>query len=380
MINRLKDFLYRLVLAAATMGRRQTETKRALLVKTDEIGDYFLWRKCIEPIVNSDLLKGYAVDFVGNASWRKITEAFDAAYFSDVYWMDKTKFKKELRYRYLFLRNIYRRGYDVVIDPIYSRDPRFDEAVVAAACARIRMGMNRNTENIRGYERNRNAKLFNKVFEWNDFPVFEWHRNKAFAEFIAERKIEIENTLLNADQLPVVAGLPAHYFVVFPGSRSSARIWSTDNFIRVAHFLWEQYGFTAVVCGSAGDKKYSDAFVERYDGECIDLTGKTNLLEMLGVLKNAQCLISVDTGAIHMAAAVGCRVYGIFNGSQYGRFAPYPQSVAANVFSIYPDEIEKELQQIDLVRKKYTFTVPVSYDTVSAEKLIKQIKETMFIK
>lgn len=379
MMNRLKDILYRVVLYVAMLGPRQKGNKKALIVKTDEIGDYILWRKFIEPIATSALLKGYKIDFVGNQSWRQIAELLDTDFFDRTFWVDKIKFKKDVMYRYRFLRKLYLTHYDVVIDPLYSRDPRYDEAMVEAAKARLRLGMNRNTENVRNYEMKKRKNLFNRTFVMPQFPVFEFYRNKAFAEYVCGREVKITDNLFDTEKFPEVSGLPERYFVVFPGSRNPARIWSTANFLSVADYLALTYGLTAVVCGSNADKPYCDAFVAQYGHFCVDITGKTGLAEMLSVLKKAQCLLSVDTGAVHMAAAVGCRVYGIFNGSQYGRFSPYPPGVAKAVVSVYPDEVEKEVMDMEQVQKKYTFTTSVSYDNVPAEKVLERIKETLRI-
>ncbi|MFX5734413.1 glycosyltransferase family 9 protein, partial [Acinetobacter baumannii] len=86
--------------------------------------------------------------------------------------------------------------------------------------------------------------------------------------------------------------------------------------------------YTAVVCGAANDEPYTTAFCDQYCHPFINLSGKTSLPQLLSVLRGARCLLSVDTGSVHLAAAVGCTVFGIFNGSQYKRFAPYPPAVA----------------------------------------------------
>ena len=73
-----------------------------------------------------------------------------------------------------------------------------------------------------------------------------------------------------------------------------------------------------------------------------------------------------------MAAATGCTVFGIYNGSQYGRFAPYPASMAPNFYPVYPDNVEAELADASLVKQKYEFVVDVPYSAVTPEKIINQ--------
>jgi ADP-heptose:LPS heptosyltransferase len=76
---------------------------------------------------------------------------------------------------------------------------------------------------------------------------------------------------------------------------------------------------------------------------------------------------------VHLAAAVNCTVFGIFNGSQYKRFAPYPKELAANFHAIYPDNVEAELNDPAIVKEKYEFVVDVPYASVPAEKVIHAI-------
>jgi ADP-heptose:LPS heptosyltransferase len=85
-------------------------------------------------------------------------------------------------------------------------------------------------------------------------------------------------------------------------------------------------------------------------------------------------LLSVDTGSIHLAAAVNCTVVGIFNGSQYKRFAPYPTELNQRFITVYSDEVELELNNEALVSKKYEFAVDIPYSNVTPIKVINLIK------
>jgi ADP-heptose:LPS heptosyltransferase len=107
------------------------------------------------------------------------------------------------------------------------------------------------------------------------------------------------------------------------------------------------------------------------------MTTKTSLTEFLEILAHAKCIISVDTGSVHMAAAVHCPVYAIFNGSQYGRFAPYPKELNKKFYSVYPDIVEKEIMEAPILPLKYVYHSGVSYNAVPAKKLITLIKRTL---
>jgi ADP-heptose:LPS heptosyltransferase len=371
MMNKIKDHVYDLVLYLATKGpRKKGPGRKLLIVRIDEIGDYILWHNFL-----ADLIAGYAdsnttFHFCGNQSWKKLFDQFEKKLVDDSLWIDKNLFKTKMAYRYRFLRRIYREGYDTVINPTFSRDKRNDDAIVMAAKAANRIGMHSNQETVRPYDKGYDRQLYTRLFDHPAKPLFEFYRNRLFTGFATGKQPATQSTAIDPSQLPVPpAGLPENFFVIFPGSRSPSRIWPTANYLQVADFLFKSFGWTAVVCGTLSDSVYTGPFVAQYKQPLVDLTGKTSLPDMLAVFSKAKCLLSVDTGSVHLAAAVQCTVFGIFNGSQYGRFAPYPVELANNFHAVYPDAVENELKEDPEAIKKYEFVVPVPYAAVSPEKL-----------
>lgn len=376
MLNRIKGFLYDCIGALARIGNRPVTGPRLLIVKTDEIGDFILWHNFLRELISADRFQYYEIHFCGNESWKKLFEQLYPFAVQKTYWLSKMHFKKDMLYRYTFLKKIYREHYTCVINAIYSRDKTYDDAIVLAAKAAQVIGMNSNRENLRSYQAGYDTGLYTTLFDHPQKPLFELYRNRLFTEFIIQKKSVVTDTKVDPCKLPPASGskMPPNYFVVFPGSRNPARVWPTAFFIEVSNYLFGQYGWTAVVCGSRGDAIYTQTFLASYTHAATDLTAKTSLPELMHVLKNARCLLSVDTGSVHLAAAVGCTVFGVFNGSQYGRFAPYPREVAENMYAIYPDAVEEETKNKKTVQEKYELVVPISYSEVSPQKMIQKIQ------
>lgn len=372
-MNRLKDLIYDYILSLASFGwRKSTHVQKILIVRVDEIGDYMLWRPFLKEISQHRDYRNYEIHLCGNKSWKSLFDCFDQELVTQCFWMDKNRFKTKMSYRYSFLRSLFHENYHIVINPTFSRDKRYDDAIVKATRARERIGMKANTETVRSYEAGYDSHLYTKLFHHPGKPLFEFERNRLFTEFITLRNSSVLNTHINEDRLPALRqALPEKYFVIFPGSRNAARIWPTDHFVLTAQYLFNRFGWTTVIAGTENDKPYIDAFCEKYHYPLLNMAGKTSLTEMLTLLKNARCLLSVDTGSVHLAAAVGCPVFGIFNGSQYGRFAPYPKQITEHFYAIYPDEIEKELSNDELVKAKYEFVVAIPYSSIKAEKVIR---------
>lgn len=377
-LTRFKDFVYDCVLRLATLGaRKKPSVKKLLVVRLDEIGDFMLWHRFLEESVAA-FPDHAVVHFLGNKSWKDLYNAFHPAAADDVLWLDKLSFKKSISYRLSVLKRVYRENYTTVINPTFSRDKRYDDSIVMAAKAVNRYGMAANTEARRSYEQGYDAGLYTRLFQYPEKPVFEFYRNRLFAAYLTGRHSAIADTRIDTQVLPpATPGLPAMYFVVFPGSRSETRIWPADHFAEAAGYLYNRFGWTAVICGAPSDKRYAAAFREQYGYPCQDITGATSLPDMMKVLAGAKCLLSVDTGSVHMAAAAGCTVFGVFNGSQYGRFAPYPKDIAKDFYAVYPQSIQHDLQDAAIVREHYEFVIQQPYASVTAGEVIEKMRETL---
>ena len=362
MTNRIKGIVYDILLFLATLNlKRRTTTKRALIIRVDEIGDYILWRKFRDDLAEAPVLKGCELHFCGNQSWKELYDLEPSSAFTHHIWLQKKHFKSSLKYRYFFLKNIHTARYSIVINTTYSRAKRVDDSLVKAAGAYKNIGMQRNNENYHSYEQNFDRKMYSLLFPEQTKPLFEFYRNLKFTEFITQKSPSAKNTYFNTNTITSAIQnlLPEKDFVVFPGSRSASRIWPASHFIEVSNYLYCHTGLTAVVCGAKNDQEYVSGFTGIYKNPFIDLSGKTSLTELLLVLKNAECLLSVDTGSVHMASSVQCPVFGIFNGSQYGRFAPYPKVLAPYFYAVYPDNVDNDIIDVEILRNKYEHIVSI---------------------
>lgn len=374
-MNKLKGHIYDLITwAAQIIGRRNLISNKILILRVDEIGDYVLWRKCLEELIKSDLCKGNELHFMGNASWKNLLEMEYGQQFEKTIWLQKNNFKTKVIYRFAISRMLFKENYQLVINPTLSRAKRVDDSLVKAAKAPLNFGFVRNNENYLSYEKDYDKHLYQQLLEVKEKPVFEFRINQIFTEWICKKTIPNLNLNIDPSLLPQQKFILSEvkYFIVFPGSRSSARIWDTGNFIEVSNYLYQKYKLTAIVCGGQGDIIYAEKFIQAYANPVINITGKTSLPELLSVIKNAYCLLSVDTGSIHLAASVDCLALGIFNGSQYGRFSPYPKEISSKIISFYPKQVLEDINKNELM--KYELIVNISYNDVSSKEVINYLE------
>jgi len=104
-------------------------------------------------------------------------------------------------------------------------------------------------------------------------------------------------------------------FVVFaPGAAyGHAKRWPPDRVAQVIARLSAQ-GLTAVLVGARDDRDTGRAIESTLpaDARVVNLIGRTSLGELVGVIARAVAFVSNDSGAMHIAAALGVPLTAIF--------------------------------------------------------------------
>jgi heptosyltransferase-2 len=110
-------------------------------------------------------------------------------------------------------------------------------------------------------------------------------------------------------QQPLVALAPGAAY-------GSAKRWPPPSFAGVVAALAAD-GVRCVMIGSAADAATGEEVVHALEGAdrllpLINLIGRTDLATLAGVLSHARALVTNDSGAMHLGAAVGVSVTAIF--------------------------------------------------------------------
>jgi ADP-heptose:LPS heptosyltransferase len=83
----------------------------------------------------------------------------------------------------------------------------------------------------------------------------------------------------------------------------------------------------------------------------LNLTTRTDLPEMIGLLSRAKLVIANDSGPLHIAAALGTPVLGLFGPTTAAQFGPYPPERPTN-HSLAAPENDLSKLSVDTVRDK----------------------------
>jgi ADP-heptose:LPS heptosyltransferase len=368
--NRIAALLYKTVLMAVKLLPSKKGQQHLLLIKTDEIGDYVLFHSYLKYFRQSNY-KGYKITLVGNKAWQQIFEAYDRTTVDDTIWLNKKDFKKSLGYRYSFLKQIRAQATSDVVNCIFSRNIDADDAIAWAANGAYKVAMKGDQTNRGQDAKDQDKSIYTEIIDAGDEKVFDAVRNRNFIETVLGiSNIPVE-TKINVR--PPAEPLPFRYFILFLGAGNPERKWPLDSFLQVADYARDKYSLVPVICGGPDDAPEAERFVNQYEGEAHSYAGKTSLLQLIELLSGAQFLVCVDTGALHMAAAVKCPVVGLYSGKFYGRFAPYPKEITDQFYPVYPDFVDR------LIAKKD----PVLYNTFIMKndtmKMIPPVKVVLYV-
>src|SRR3984885_4985907 len=95
-------------------------------------------------------------------------------------------------------------------------------------------------------------------------------------------------------------------------SYGSAKCWLPERFAEVANRLMEESDAEIILFGTEKETAVSNAIIAGMKQKPIDLTGKTAIAELPALLSRCQLFIGNDSGAMHVASAVGLPVVAIF--------------------------------------------------------------------
>jgi ADP-heptose:LPS heptosyltransferase len=167
------------------------------------------------------------------------------------------------------------------------------------------------------------------------------------------------------------------YVLLFPGASQYNKKWSSRNFKKVAEFIFNNFPLDIALSGSKQESYLFDEIVPVNSGNrFLNFFGNT-LPELAKLISEAELLLSNETSAIHIAAAVNTPFICISNGNHFGRFHPYSKEIFEEAFFIYPQEIMDKINDIKVLSNKYRFGSDLNINQIKPETVIPIIKKLL---
>jgi heptosyltransferase II len=118
----------------------------------------------------------------------------------------------------------------------------------------------------------------------------------------AEAKLQSFGSQARAVRIAVAAG----------ASYGSAKCWPPERFAKAINQLLKERKAEVILFGTPGEAGVSAAIQAGLDQSALDLTGATQIAELPALLSRCTAFLGNDSGAMHVAAAVGLPVVAVF--------------------------------------------------------------------
>ena len=112
------------------------------------------------------------------------------------------------------------------------------------------------------------------------------------------------------------------FVVLNPGAAWPNKRWPPDRYGAVAHWLRRERGLSSVVTWGPGDEAMAAAVVDGSAG-AAELAPATSISDLVAIVRDATLMVSGDTGPVHLAAAVGTPIVGIYGPTDAARNGPW---------------------------------------------------------
>ncbi len=283
-----------------------------VLLRLDRIGDFVLGTpsyRAIRQNYSKDRISVIVSSEV--ASLAKACPYFDEVIIYDALWLKPgaqpmARWKSALQL-ILFLRNLQ---IDLIINFRYQS--RFDVLVTGLSGAKRRVGFQMGMESMFLTEKvpqpapdthqvDRNLL----VLQHMGVPLQE----RRLEMWVTERdKKTAENHLPAQELLPGIARIAIHLGAAMPSKR-----WPEESFSALIFELHAATQADILVLGGEQDQSSAHEVVDGLECPVVNLTGKLDLNQMAALVQHCKVFIGCDSGATHVAAAMGVPIVSLFS-------------------------------------------------------------------
>ena len=326
----------------------------------DAIGDYVLFRNCLHHLKRNSVYSNYKFILLGNEAFKSLAIHYDSEVIDEFIWLKPsslTKFDTIKRLRLIFL--LKSKCFDVLINPVHSRVPSVD-ILVNEAGAKLKIGSKGDDIN---YSSDKEYRKWNATYDYLvDVPgtdYFEFDRNVMFVKYFLKERFRLDPIPYGFDYSNKDNRSTENLrIVIFPGASSKKKRWNPHRFAALMVLMLDyNREIDFVIAGGDDDYEIANKIICNMPvGVKIDnVTGKTDLPQLVDLIRNADLLISNDTSAMHIAVSVGTYAICISHGERFGRFSPYPIEISHRTKTVYPLEIfyTEDKEERKIIVSKY---------------------------
>lgn len=299
------------------------------VIKMDAIGDFLIWLDSAAQY--RKIYPDHKITLICNTVCGELAE--HTGFFDHIIAIQSRKFETDNGYKKEILRMLEKQCYQVLLQPAYSRTVDMDLlAYHIPAREKIGFEADESRENLSRYLtfqriRRRLDAAYDKLIPSGPENLMELERNAWFIRGLGY-DFQAGYPFLTVSKVKTGIIPIKPYAVIFPGASSEKKMWPIERFAQVGEYIISKKDMDIYLCGGKAEAYLYNDFIKSMKQDALigrvhDYFGKTTLLELAEVIRNAKLLISNDTSGIHFAAAVNTKGICIFGEFAYGRFLPY---------------------------------------------------------
>jgi lipopolysaccharide heptosyltransferase I len=108
-----------------------------------------------------------------------------------------------------------------------------------------------------------------------------------------------------------------------PMAKWETKLWPAERFSRLADRIIDSYGAAVFFTGGPEDHGIIEGIIAGMQHRALNLAGRTRLIELAALYQQMTCLVTTDTGPMHIAAAVKTPVVALFGPTAPWRTGPH---------------------------------------------------------
>jgi ADP-heptose:LPS heptosyltransferase len=289
--------------------------KKILFIKFEAVGDSLLCLPAIKSVKEKTKAKIYVICSKANLLVFENQDFID-----EIILLNHRKFSAEEMFN--LIAGLRKQKIDVVVDTGQSANL---SAIMSYLIGKTSIGFKKFREVSRNKVYTKSVKLdFNKHMIDCYFELVKPMGVKKPANLKLERikinnkiKENAKNLLKNKKNLVGI-----HACSTFP-----YKVWPKEKFARITEYLIKEKKKNILLLGSKEEEKLNEDFLKSIDKKfhkkIINLSGKTGMRELVGIMPHLDLFLGNDGGPMHIAASEGIPTIGLFGFETPVRYGPY---------------------------------------------------------
>ena len=318
-ITRIFDLMFDGGWLIDRLYRSRLDIRSVLLIRLDLIGDFTLWLD--SAAVYREIYPDRKLVLCANRLWAEL--ARQQPYWDEVIEVDIDRLRTDQIYSLKLMVRLHWRGFNVAIQPTFSREIVVDR-LVRATGAIERIGQQGDASNLNALDKKITDGWYTRLIFAGISQSMELQKNAEFVRALGANSFRSSvGHLIFPFPKTVFFESDKAYVVICPSASWMPKAWPADKFAHLAQDLYLQQNLRIVLCGAPADHALCERIVRATKTPIDNLAGQTSLIQLLEVIAGASLVISNDSGNIHLAAALRIPSVCIVGGGHATRFLPY---------------------------------------------------------